>query len=256
MEHDKVVAILKKTIEDGINGNGKVELYFHYPLHLPSFEEREQLESQSYEYSASDADKAFSSFDETELAKIKTLLLFCNKLKKLPESVRKLKNLTELDLYITDIKRLPKWFNELKNLKRVNVETYTKSLIRHSQPVLKLPMLTELFIDSPCTDELPPLIGECTALTKIGDKKMQQSQTQPITEEEKQINRALIKEILASRETLKRYDETAHLDTPENLAALHSVIEELKVVVASPIVPENYKHHSEVTPHRKRNKKP
>jgi Leucine-rich repeat (LRR) protein len=166
MEHDRLIAALKKTIKTGINGNGEVELYFPYPLHIPKSDP--QWKPQVFEYSASDIDEAFSAFDETELAKIITLQLSCNKIKKLPEQVRRLKNMAELTLFITDIKRLPKWFSELTNLKRVNVETYNKSLIRNFEPVLKLPALTELFIDSPNNDELPPLIGECTALTKLG----------------------------------------------------------------------------------------
>jgi Leucine-rich repeat (LRR) protein len=81
--------------------------------------------------------------------------------------VRRLKNLAELTLFITDIKRLPKWLGELTQLKCVNVETYNKSLIKNFEPVLKLPALTELFIDSPNVDELSPLIAECTVLTKL-----------------------------------------------------------------------------------------
>jgi len=80
-----------------INDGGEVDLYFPYPRHIPKSDP--QWKPQVYEYSASDVDEAFSAFDETDLAKIISLQLSCNKIKKLPEGVRKLKNLAKLTLF-------------------------------------------------------------------------------------------------------------------------------------------------------------
>jgi hypothetical protein len=60
--------------------------------------------------------------------------------------------------------------------------------------------------------------------TPQGYKKMKQK-----IETRAPIFRALYNEIAANREILKRVDETAAFDTPESLADLRSVIEQLKV---------------------------
>jgi Leucine-rich repeat (LRR) protein len=163
MSHDKSIPILKKRIEDGINGNGEVVFCFHYPLEITT----EEGETQEYDYSASDIDEAFSAFTETELAKIMILEFSMSTIKKLPQSVRRLKNLTELLLIITDVRRWPKWVSELTHLKCVSIETYTKTLLKHFEPVLQLPALNELYIDSPHIDQIPLVISECTTLTEI-----------------------------------------------------------------------------------------
>jgi hypothetical protein len=68
-----------------------------------------------------------------------------------------------------------------------------------------------------------------------GDKKMKQT-TKPQQQTKTNIPHALREEIVANREILKRVDENAAFDTPESLAALRSVIEQLKVKTSAIIL--------------------
>ncbi|GHT83552.1 hypothetical protein FACS1894137_04960 [Spirochaetia bacterium] len=174
MEHEKLITILRQNIKDAINDDGELNLYLQWPLEIPTTEEYAQLDALQYDYSAEDVDEALTAFDDLCLEKILCLRLKGFTLKRLPEQVRRLKNLQELFLLETGISHFPQWFPELVNLKNLYLEAngFSKrsvQLFNHLEPILKLPALEELHFsdDHSHSVTIPDLVGKCAHLKKL-----------------------------------------------------------------------------------------
>jgi Leucine-rich repeat (LRR) protein len=174
LKRKKLIALLRQDMEAAINGDGVLELYTKWPRGIPTQAESKRLSALEYDYTAKDLDEAFSAFDDDALGKIRRLHLKYLKLARLPERVRKLKNLRGLYLIETGISYFPTWFSELVNLKTLYLQVHYNvkrsiKLFDHLEPLLQLPALEALSLgdDHGYTATVPDIIGACTGLKKL-----------------------------------------------------------------------------------------
>jgi Leucine-rich repeat (LRR) protein len=175
LDHNTLIAILKENITEAIAGDKAVKLFLDWKKFCKTSpfmtqEESKLFHEQDYDYSDKDVDKAFDAFDDASCEKIVSLSLVYSKLKRLPESVRRLKNLEKLFLKDTGITRFPLWFSEFKHLKTFSVETQNWSrLFDNLEPLLDLPSLEDLHISDDHTRSIvvPDLIGNLKNLKKL-----------------------------------------------------------------------------------------
>jgi internalin A len=122
--HEEFIAVLRQNIQTAIDGNGCAEMYLRWwpRTGFPTVEECEDGRANEYNYTAKDVDEAFAHFDEAALLKITGIEFKYPRLQKLPDSVRRLKNLERLGLFGTGVSRLPAWLPELARLKEFHVD--------------------------------------------------------------------------------------------------------------------------------------
>jgi Leucine-rich repeat (LRR) protein len=165
-----IIARIRQEIEKAITGDGKLELYLHWPRGIPSIEEYQRLDAEQYEYSALEVDTALAAFNENDCAHIHKVSFKGARLQKMPESLKKITGLRELDLWDTGIRRLPEWIADFTHLQAFRIETCYKSLPSGFEHLTKLPELTELYLsdDHSRTITPPDCIGDCEHIQKIG----------------------------------------------------------------------------------------
>jgi Leucine-rich repeat (LRR) protein len=167
--NEGTIARIRGEIEKTINGDGKLELYLHWPNEILSSDGYKRLKADDYEYSSVEVDAAFAAFSENDCARIHKVSFKGTHLRKLPESLKRIPGLRVLELWITGIKRLPEWIADFTHLQAFGIETYRDSLPSGFEHLTKLPELTELCLSDDHIGSITPpdCIGDCAHIQKI-----------------------------------------------------------------------------------------
>ena len=173
MHNNAVIAKLRENIQTAVDGNGRAEMFARWWPRTGFPPAAESGRAGDYDYTAKDVDEAFAAFDETALCKITGIEFKRPRLQKLPDVVRRLKNLEMLGLYNTGVSRLPHWLPELTRLKELAViDVWTNRGAKIADgiaPLLQMPQLETLYWDDDWQHNLdvPKEIGKLTRLKKL-----------------------------------------------------------------------------------------
>ena len=175
MDNTDVREKLRKNIQTAIDGNGCAEMFWRwwYRKDFSAVEEAASSRANDYKYTAKDVDEAFAPFDDKALLKITQIEFKHPRLQKLPDSVRRLKNLESLCLFHTGISRLPAWLPELTCLKELVVsDVWSKrgaKIAGGLAPLVQMPQLESLYWSDDWMRflDVPKAIGQLTQLKKL-----------------------------------------------------------------------------------------
>jgi internalin A len=173
--NSELIIKLRRNIQTAIDGNGCAEMYLRWwpRTGFPTIEESRRGRANEYNYAAKDVDEAFASFDDAALLKITGIEFKYPRLQKLPDSVRRLKNLERLALYGTGISRLPAWLPELARLKELHIDdVWSKRGAKIADgiaPLLHIPQLETLVWSDDWSGflDVPKEIGALTRLKEL-----------------------------------------------------------------------------------------